>query len=108
MIRPFLSYSDIAATRFYKPDYIPFIVAGAIEEYDLSDLMAGIYPRKLLIVNPLSGDGTMAAIQKVEQILTVPIDVYALDAVGGKIKTSCKNEKQQADEQILRWFGTAN
>ncbi len=104
----FLSFADIALSHEYPPAFIPFTVAGAIEEYDLPDLMAGIYPRKLLIVNPLSGDGTMAAIQKVEKILTFPIDVYALDAVSGKFKITCKNDRGQAVEHILRWLGTAN
>lgn len=104
----FLSFSDIALSHEYPPAFIPFTVAGAIEEYDLPDLMAGIHPRKLLIVNPLSGDGTMAAMKKVDEILTFPNSVYTQNAVSGKLETSCKNDKKQAVEYILRWFGTAN
>ena len=57
LIQPFLSFAGIAHSREYSPSFIPSTVAGAIEKYDLPDLMAALSPRKLLIVNPLSGNG---------------------------------------------------
>lgn len=104
LTKSFLSFADIALSHEYSPSFIPFTVAGAIEEYDLPDLMAGIYPCKLLIVNPVLGDGTMADSQRVEKILTFPNNVYAQKAVSGNFTISCRNDQQQLTELIVRWL----
>ncbi len=46
LVRPFLSFADIALSREYSPAFIPSTVAGAIEKYDLPDLIAAVCPRK--------------------------------------------------------------
>lgn len=77
LIRPFLSYTDIATTRLYNPKYIPFTVPGAIGEYDLPDLIAGLCPRKVLVIEPRSGDGLIAAEAKVMNTMRFPLNVYS-------------------------------
>jgi hypothetical protein len=83
LIRPFLSYADIATTRLYKAAYIPFTVPGAIGEYDLPDLIAGLCPRKVLVIEPLSGDGMIADEEKVESSMRFPLSVYSEKGVPG-------------------------
>ena len=60
LVRPFLSFADIARSREYVPAFIPSTVSGALKGYDLPDLMAAVCPRKVLIVNPLSAKGAPA------------------------------------------------
>jgi hypothetical protein len=54
-------YSDVENSKYKTsctPAFITSTVAGAIEKYDLPDLMAALCPRKLLIMNPLASDGS--------------------------------------------------
>ena len=77
LIRPFLSYAEIALAPDYKPSFIHSTVAGAIEEYDLADLMAAISPRKILVLNPLSPNGQKAGETKAKYSIDFPLKVYA-------------------------------
>jgi len=83
LIRPFLSYADIATTRLYKAAYIPFTVPGAIGEYDLPDLIARLCPRKVLVIEPRSGDGMIADEAKVKSSMHFPLKVYSQKGVPG-------------------------
>jgi dienelactone hydrolase len=101
----YLGFADIALSIDYVPAFIPSTVAGAIEEYDLQDLMAGIYPRKLMIVNPLSGNGTLADRKKADDLLSFPNKVYEQNA---NFSYTCENDQKQVIEHILEWFRIAN
>jgi hypothetical protein len=48
---------SIAVSRFYDPGFILSDVPGALQYYDLPDLAASIAPRRLVIVNPVDGEG---------------------------------------------------
>lgn len=76
LVKPLLSYADIAATRFYKPKFIPFAAMGVIQNYDLPDLMAGLCPRDLLIINPQNADGSPAGRDKSLEMLWFSKDTY--------------------------------
>ena len=53
LVKPFLSYAELALVPDYKPSFITSVVAGAIKSYDLPDVMAAVNPRSLLVVNPV-------------------------------------------------------
>lgn len=104
LVRPFLSYADIATTRFYESEYIPFTVPGAIAEYDLPDLMAGLCPRKLLILEPLSGDGLMAGEAKASNSMLFPSKVYSDKGVAGNFNLVSGLDEQTTLEDLLKEF----
>ena len=103
LISPMISYAELAMTRLYKPEYIPYSVAGAIREYDLADLIAGLHERKIIIVNPLSGDGTKLESEKLDQIMAFPRKVFtekgSIDNLQLKFTT---------DVQVLHWKSILN
>ena len=72
LLHPFLSFAEIAQASEYSPAFIPSTVAGAIESYDLADLMAAFYPRKLLVINPLSAIGKLAEEQQAKEAMAFP------------------------------------
>jgi pimeloyl-ACP methyl ester carboxylesterase len=51
LIDPLISYCSIVTNTYYKADFLPPFVAGALSGYDLPDLLASFAPRKLLLVN---------------------------------------------------------
>ncbi|MGV3556618.1 acetylxylan esterase [Larkinella arboricola] len=53
----YISYHSIGANRFYKPSYVFSLVPGALQAYDLPDLLASLVPRKLLLINTTNGNG---------------------------------------------------
>lgn len=104
LVNPFLSYADIAETRLYEPAFIPFTVPGAIREYDLPDLMAGLSPRKVLVINPAGADGLPADGKKTMETLRFPVSVYAAEGVPGNFKMMTGMTVEQVIEHILRWL----
>jgi hypothetical protein len=103
LVQPFLSYADIAMTRFYDPSFIPFTVAGAIEAYDLPDLMAYHRSGKLLVIDPVAADGSAAAGKQRERTYAFP----------DKVLNASKRESFKVDtfisppgvaERIMEWL----
>ena len=99
LLSPFLSYADIATTKLYKPAYIPHTVSGAIQKYDLPDLMASLCPRKLLILNPNSGDGVSLNLTSAQKSMEFPLKVYKHKKVLKNIKVLNNVENS---EEVLR------
>ena len=103
LIEPFMSFADIALSHEYTPAFIPSIVAGAIDKYDLPDLLAAFCPRKLLIINPLASDGTPAIESKKNCYLTYPKIVYTQKGVKTNFKYSVE-EESLVNEKIIKWL----
>ncbi len=104
LIRPFLSFSEIALSQEYKPYFIHSTVAGAIEEYDLPDLMANLCPRKSLIINPLSATGMKADDAKSKQSLLFPSRVYSEKNASNNFGLKSNIEDHLVLEQVLNWL----
>jgi len=104
LIQPFISFADIALIRDYAPSFIPSTVAGAIEKYDLPDLMAALCPRKLLIINPLSGNGDPAGDNEKMCYLSYPKIVFTQKGVEDNFRHVSLGEGQPVYEQIIKWL----
>ena len=104
LIKPFLSFAEIAMERNYKATFILSTVAGAIEEYDLQDVMAGLQPRKLFIANPLSANGLLANKENYECNLNFPVKVYSEKNVSQNIKMISQADGDMVLEQLLMWL----
>ncbi len=104
LVRPFLSFADIALTEKYLPAFIPSTVAGAITEYDLADLMAALYPRKISIINPLSSDGSPLSKIKTSDLLVYPEKVYSNLGAEGNFKYSIEKEDEPIYKRVYEWL----
>jgi cephalosporin-C deacetylase-like acetyl esterase len=104
LIQPFLSFADIALAHEYKPSFIPSAVAGAIEEYDLADLMAVLCPRKMLIIDPLSADGSIADEAKAKNSILFPLSVYSQKGVPGNFELISRMDDQKVLGHLLSWL----
>jgi dienelactone hydrolase len=104
LLQPFISFADIALSHEYSAEFIPSAVAGAIEAYDLVDLMAAMCPRKLLIINPLSGNGALMDKKRAGENLAFPVKVYSQQGKSEDISLVFRKEKQSAYEELLRWL----
>ena len=104
LVQPFLSFADIALSHEYLPGFIPSTVAGALEAYDLADLMAALNPRKLLIINPLSANGTLLDEVRAGEKLAFPINVYSHKGRGEDFSFIFRKEDQPLFEELLIWL----
>ncbi len=104
LLEPFLSFAEIALTQKYSPGFIPSTVAGAIEAYDLADLMAALCPRKLLIINPLSGNEVKADEKMAEENLSYPESAYSQKGKSEHFSFICRKENPQVIDEILSWL----
>ena len=107
LIRPFLSFSEIALSHDYKPAYIFSTVPGAIEAYDLPDLMGVLCPRKVFVLNPLSGNGAKADGTKATQTMRFPSTVYANNSVPSHFILKTKVNDVQVAGQVISWLKQA-
>ena len=103
-MQPFLSFADIALSHEYLPGFIPSTVAGALEAYDLADLMAALNPRKLLIINPLSANGTLLDEVRAGEKLAFPVNVYSHKGRGEDFSFILRKEDQPLFEELLIWL----
>ena len=104
LIKPFLSFAEIALEPDYLPAFIHSTVAGAIEEYDLADLIAGLCPRKVMIIDPRSGDGMKADEEKTRNNYLFPLKVYSEKGETNNFEIVNKSDNQPILNQILTWL----
>jgi hypothetical protein len=105
MIGSFLSYSDIAQAPDYKPSFIPSVVSGAIEKYDLPDLIAIQCPRKVLVVNPQTPTGVIISEQgQLDKLLEYPHRVFTNLGVPKKLQSVTGIDHDDILIQILSWL----
>ncbi len=104
LVNPFISFADIVLNRDYSPAFIPSTVAGAIEKYDLPDLMAAISPRKFLIINPQSENGDPAGDDQKSCRLSYPRIIYNQKGVEDNFQHMVVDEGPPLNEQIIEWL----
>ncbi|MEN8229493.1 MAG: hypothetical protein ABFS38_15140, partial [Bacteroidota bacterium] len=104
LVRPFLSFAGIALEPDYKPASVFSTVAGAIERYDLPDLMAALSPRKVMILNPLSATGEPAGNEKKMSQLTYPGMVFKHRGVEENFRVAVVDNGLPVDEKVLMWL----
>ncbi len=104
LIRPFLSFAEIALAHEYEPSFIHSTVAGAIEQYDLADLMAVLCPRKILVIDPLSEDGQMANTTKSKNSISFPSMVYAEKDVSSNLELITETNDHLVLEYLQSWL----
>lgn len=103
LVRPFLRFADIALSRDYKPGFIPSVVAGSLEAYDLPDLMAAFAPRQLMIIDPKLEDGSEAGEKQVLKKLSFTIETYARQDQKDHFRFIC-GERHPVSTEILNWL----
>ena len=67
--------------------------------------MASLYPRKVLVVDSMSGDGKPASMTKIENSLKFPLEVYRKK--GGEkniVINNNVNENQLTVSKLLTWL----
>lgn len=104
LIHPFLSFADMVLHREYAPAYIPSTVAGAIQTYDLPDLMAALCPRSLLIINPRSETGEPAGDEQSSCRLVYPRMVYDQKGFEKHFRQVVLDKGQPVYEELLHWL----
>ncbi len=57
LINPLVSYQSVINTRYYDPRYLWTAVPGAVQHYDLEQLMASLAPSELYLINPVDAAG---------------------------------------------------
>ncbi len=104
LLQPFVSFADIALSPEYSPGFIPSTVAGALEAYDLADLMAAFCPRKLLIINPLSANRAFLIEVGAGEKLAFPVNMYAQKGRSEDFSLFFRKEDQPFFEELSKWL----
>jgi hypothetical protein len=76
LIEPVSSYRSIVMNRFYNSGFIYGSVPGALKAYDLSDLLASIAPRKLLLTGITDSLGKPAHADSIRDDMDVVKNSY--------------------------------
>jgi pimeloyl-ACP methyl ester carboxylesterase len=104
LIDPLISYRSIVTNTYYKADFLPPFVAGALTGYDLPDLLASFAPRKLLLVNVRNQMKNRVANPESETDLQFVKDYYSKNKVPQNL-TIVNTGLQQKNGKILkRWM----
>jgi len=100
----FVSFAELAMSPEYKPAFITSVVAGAIQSYDLPDLMASLIPRKLLVVNPVDPLGKEYSNEEIGSLLAYPAVIYEQNGNQGSFAVLNGQDQDQLSEHILTWL----
>jgi hypothetical protein len=95
LLHPLSTMQSVLNSRDYLVKYIPSLIPGAIQFFDLPDLISQFVPMNLFIANPRLANGTPMDRQSVE-------DLY--QDYPGELKLSVDKEKGQIDQSILGWL----
>lgn len=104
LIREPATYEDIATTRDYSPKFISATVAGAINDYDLTDLGCVLYPRKLLLINPLSADGNALSREEADNTWSLLRKMYLRKGVPGNFEIVTGKDEQSVQTNLQEWL----
>lgn len=100
LIKPFLSFADIAIAHEYNPSFILSSVPGAINQYDLPDLMAASFPKQMLILNPVQpGGASVTSYNTIKRIMRYPQNIYSSTAELLKLKLAAQTG---SDSMVLK------
>lgn len=102
LIRPYLSYLDIATTRYYQPRIMLSAIPGVLNHYDLPELEALLFPKPLTIINPVYSDGKYLNNNNIEELYLKVKDVYKKENPG-RFNVSLIDEKMMPAE-LFRLF----
>ncbi len=108
LIDPLISYRSIVTNTYYKADYLPPFVTGALTGYDLPDLLASFAPRKLLLVDTRNQLKNRITNPESETDLNFIKDTYTEAKSADNFKV-IKSGIQQNTTEILRgWINQTN
>ena len=103
LFEPLASYQSIVEMRMYDPNWVPAVVPGALQTYDLPDLLMAIEPRKVLIINPVDGHSDPLDSQQIENCYNPAKDIYTKNNLKMNFQTSVAQESE-VTQKILSWL----
>lgn len=104
MIKPMLSYANIATTRYYKPEYVPFVVAGAINSYDLPDLVALSGNSKFLLIDPVNATGSIASKEELDRTYAFPDKALNSSGNDKRFMLDTNRAHTEMEKELLNWL----
>lgn len=104
LIDPLISYRSIVTNTYYKADFLPPFVAGALTGYDFPDLLASFAPRKLLLVNVRNQMKNRIANPESEPDLQFVKDYYSKNKIPQNLAIVSTEAQQNIGEILKRWM----
>ena len=92
LIKPYLSYLDLAGTRFFNTRIMVSSVPEALYYYDLPDLESLLAPKPLTIINPVFADGKFLTRTEMDELYATVKAGYSKEGQG-KFNLSVIDEK---------------
>ena len=84
--------------------FIPYVVAGAIQAYDLPDLMACQSSGKLLIIDPLAADGSEATGEQLNLTYEFPERILNSQNMEKRFELYSGRTSSEVATHILEWL----
>jgi len=94
LIDGYSSYRSIVMNRFYNPEFVQNLVAGALTAYDLPDLAACLAPRELMLVGTTDGNSEREDQEGMDSDFEVIKTAYGLKNAGKQLKIVSESSQQ--------------
>ncbi len=102
LVEPLVSYTSLATTQYYRPEYLPGAVAGMLMAYDLPDLLAAIAPRPTLVMNPVDAGADPMNVEEVRSAWSLPPSLFGVSGSEGRLHLRASVE--DPTDETLRWL----
>lgn len=104
LVEPYSSYRSIVMNPSYNPVFVPNTVPGALKAYDLPDLAASLYPRKLLIMGTTDGLGETRDQEAIEKDLAVIKATYRKYNAEEKLMIVPSGSENEPSGSLNEWL----
>jgi hypothetical protein len=100
LLDPLTSYGSLVSAKYYQARFIHGAVPGMLRHYDLPMLAASLAPRKLLMSDPVDGEGNSHG-QNIERDLSVIRSAYTKYEKPGRLIYDPGSDLEQ---KLSRWI----
>jgi cephalosporin-C deacetylase-like acetyl esterase len=100
LLEPLTSYGSLVSAKFYQARFIHGAVPGMLRHYDLPFLAASLAPRRLLVANPVDGEGNRHG-ENTHKDLSVIQSAYIKYEKPGHL---IFEPGLKLEEKLLRWI----
>ncbi len=104
LIEPPSSYLGIVMNKYYSPRFVPSLVPGALETYDLPDLAGSLASRKLLIMDTKDSSGGNADTEGINNDQAVIRSIYHFKNADRFLNIVSLKKNENPDNYFMDWL----
>jgi len=98
-----VSFAEIAAAGLYNQP-VSLMLPGVLQDFDLTDVLASLVPRPLLVLNPQDAMTTKMDREKAEQATRLIQEAYQRSGAAGSFQVKVAPLESETEQSFVNWI----